>query len=135
MPKKGMRDLVKEQRWRQLLADYRASSLNGAEYCRQNGITYSLFKDWQKKLKTRDAEDLVRRQRKPPRRNPRYDTPKNTESDEPAFVPVNVAAQPRIAKPQIVGIELMLKTGHSLRITDGCSLEFLASVVDVLEGR
>jgi hypothetical protein len=53
---RGGRDLEAEWQWRNLLKDWDASGLSGAEYCRRKGITYSQFRDWRIEIRKRNSE-------------------------------------------------------------------------------
>jgi hypothetical protein len=53
---RGRRDLEAEWHWRNILNDWDSSGLNGAEYCRNKGITYSQFRDWRIEIRKRNAE-------------------------------------------------------------------------------
>lgn len=53
---RGRRDLETEWHWRNVLKDWDASGLNGAEYCRERGITYNQFRDWRIEIRKRNAE-------------------------------------------------------------------------------
>ncbi len=53
---RGYRDIEAECHWRAVLKDWDATGLNGAQYCRERGITYSQFRDWRIELRKRDAE-------------------------------------------------------------------------------
>jgi hypothetical protein len=53
---RGLRDLDTEWHWRNVIRDWDATGLNGAQYCRERGITYSQFRDWRIEIKKRDAE-------------------------------------------------------------------------------
>jgi hypothetical protein len=45
MPRKGTRDLAKEQYWRGVIHEWRSSDRNVADFCRLHGYTYSNFKN------------------------------------------------------------------------------------------
>lgn len=53
---RGRRDLESEWHWRNVLKDWDASGLNGAEYCRKKGIVYSQFRDWRIEIRKRNVE-------------------------------------------------------------------------------
>lgn len=53
---RGRRDLETEWHWRNVLKDWNASGLNGAEYCRDKGITYNQFRDWRIEIRKRNLE-------------------------------------------------------------------------------
>jgi hypothetical protein len=42
-------------RWKKNLKNWRASSLNGAAWCRQEGVTYRVFHYWKKKFESESS--------------------------------------------------------------------------------
>jgi hypothetical protein len=134
MPRKGGRDMVKEQHWRDVLKEWRTSGVSGAEFCRVHGIKYDQFHDWRKVIGVRDAEELAAQ-----RRASKAQAVRRVEMDSqvPSFV------QARIAEASCVGandtsdsrIEIVLLCGTLVRVNPKCSLEYLMSVVSALEER
>jgi transposase-like protein len=53
----------REALWRQRLADQAASGMTIAQWCRQNGVSGSLFHYWRRALAKRDGRRLGRRRR------------------------------------------------------------------------
>ncbi len=53
MPK-PQRDLVREQFWRQTIADWRASGRTIRDFCRERHLARTAFDYWQRELKRRD---------------------------------------------------------------------------------
>ena len=59
MPRKGTRDLAKEQYWRGVIHEWRSSDRNVADFCRRHGYTYSQFQKWQRIIRQRNAEMTI----------------------------------------------------------------------------
>ncbi|MBM7457304.1 hypothetical protein HNR62_003216 [Oceanisphaera litoralis] len=49
-----------QQFWRQTLADWQASGLTGAAYCKQQSLVYHRFVYWRQKLNKPDHQDDTR---------------------------------------------------------------------------
>jgi hypothetical protein len=138
MPRKGARDLAKEQYWRDVINEWRSSKKNAADFCRTHGYKYFLFQDWQKVIRARDAElaveqrKSVRSQRPATVRKSRQPKPSRTHFVQakitgPFHAMPNAANEPRV--------EVVLSCGTVLKITSECTPEFLASLVIALENR
>lgn len=130
MPRAGARDIAKEQGWRKVFADWKASGLTSAQFCRERQIKPHLFYEWKRIIAQRDAE-VSRSARKPRQR-----------SEKPApeagpFVEVRVKDYAPTAKHarESASLEIVFKSGTSIKIASDCSLSLLASVVDVMENR
>jgi hypothetical protein len=138
-----------ERDWRKLLADWLATGLSGAEYCRRKGIRYTQFADWRKRIKQidakangimRSAKTQQRRIKKPKQRMhtslPAGRQPRSVEFAEVKVVDGQV---PDEAEPchggDTAAVDIILPSGITLRLSAGCSLSFLSSIISVLENR
>lgn len=131
MPQKGKRDLAKERYWRGVIADWEASGLTGAEYCRRHEIGYWQFQHWRKRLPRKDAADVVPRSGKGRRVKTQSHKEKSVE-----FLPVHLVDKPEpetFKSPATV--KVVLRCGTVLRINSDCPPEFLSSIISVLENR
>lgn len=54
MPVKHFCDPDKERYWREIITRFQNTDLSGAQFCRQQGIKYSLFSDWRQRLRRLD---------------------------------------------------------------------------------
>lgn len=100
------RDTRKEQLWRRLISDWRASGLTVREFCERRGLPEPSFYGWRRQLQRRRAEAA-------------------------RFVPVRVLAdEPPVAEG---AIELVLAGKRSLRIAPGFDAATLRRLLDVLE--
>ena len=143
MPKHGQRDLSKEEQWRRTFTDWDKTGLSGAKFCRQRGIIYSQFKDWQKKIRRLDAE-IAQMSRILPTRQRRIvgaAEPLTAHSSARAleFAEVQVAdpsgkQQPLTAVDRAAKqLEIVLATGTTIRLTAGCPVDWLSSLIASLE--
>lgn len=98
-----------ESTWRDRVARWKASGLNVRAFCRAEGLSEPSFYSWRRTIAERDAITT-------------------TASSTPAFVPLTVV--PAAAPP---ALELVLRSGHLLRIPHGCDPEQLRRVLAALE--
>lgn len=145
MPKGGQRDVSKEQRWRQVFADWQKTGLSGAEYCRQNDIIYTQFQDWRKQVRKLDAESEngspYRRRMATRAQGIAAKLERQRESERSVdFAQVHVVEREdrrnEVPKTEDIAIlELVFPSGTKLRLSAGCPLDLLSSVVAILENR
>jgi transposase-like protein len=141
MPRAGKRDRTEERHWRQIIADVQSSTLSVAEYCRQNGIKEHQYYRWLKNVRECDAEQSANhRQRLAARAKQIAYKAKREKRGVVEFAEVQVVDREHahVAKPAADSagmIEVVLATGTTVRISAGCSLELLASVLNLLENR
>jgi transposase len=90
--------------WQQRLLRFESSGLSVSAFCDREGVSTPSFYAWRRRLRI-----------EPP-----------TPPDDPCFLPVRVLAS--------APIELVLPTGAVLRLTPGCDLAFVRSLVDSLGG-
>lgn len=143
MPSAGQRDATKERHWRQVLVDWHATGLSGAEYCREKHLTYTQFNDWRKRLRKLDAEVENRNRHRrataipqgmtirPPHQKPQ-------RSVEFAEVQVVDREPQRAAMPidkDATTLEVVFPDGVRLRLAAGCPTDLLSSVIALLENR
>ena len=96
-----------ERTWRDRVMRWKASGLSVRDFCRSEGLSEPSFYSWRRTIAQRDA---------------------STTTDAPAFVPLHVRSDP--APPVL---ELVLRSGHVLRIPSGDDPEHLRAVVAALE--
>ena len=107
------RDLVKEQRWRDVVERQLASGLSGRAFCRRAGLSEASFYAWRRTLGKRDD-------------------PSRQATQPLAFVPAMVTSEPR------AGFVLELSGvsgGRVLRLPEAITAERLAEFVVALEMR
>ena len=97
-----------EQTWRDRVTRWRTSGLSVRDFCRSEGLAEPSFYSWRRTIAQRDVGLAA--------------------PNAPAFVPVHVRHDP--APPVL---ELILRSGHVLRIPPGCDPEHLRAVVAALE--
>jgi hypothetical protein len=90
---KQQRDSRREETWREVMADFRASGQTVREFCVQRRLVESAFYYWQRELQRRDAE--------------------RAPSASPAFVPVNVVAT--------ATVEVRCPSGHVVIVSNADS--------------
>ena len=96
-----------EQTWRDRVTRFQTSGLSVRDFCRSEGLSEPSFYSWRRTIAQRDAP---------------------TATDAPAFVPLHVRPLPVPA-----ALELVLRSGHVLRIPPGCDPEHLRAVLAALE--
>jgi hypothetical protein len=97
-----------EQTWRDRVMRWKASGLSVRDFCRAEGLSEPSFYSWRRTIAERDTATAA--------------------PDAPAFVPLHV--RPGTAP---VVLELVLRSGHVLRIPPGSDPEHLRAVLAALE--
>lgn len=101
------------QGWIDRLARFATSNLSVAAFCAAEGVSVPSFYWWKRRLATNPLEAA---------------TPRHCDQETAAvLLPVRVA-------PPCPAVELLLPGGATLRITPGCDLAFVRSLVDALGG-
>lgn len=98
-----------EATWRDRVTRWKASGLNVRAFCSREGLSEPSFYSWRRTLAERDVALAA-----PP---------------APAFVPVHVL--PAASPP---ALELVLRSGHVLRVPHGADPAHVRAVVAALEG-
>jgi transposase-like protein len=114
MARRGMVDGGKEQRWRELLRRFAGSGLTVRAFCRQHRLAEPSFYWWRRELQRRGRRET-----------------------KPAFVPVRMVAETRMAGPDSPangGVEVRVAGGRCIRVRPGFDATTLARVLAVLEG-
>lgn len=99
---------VHEQTWRDRVTRWKASGLSVRDFCRSEGLSEPSFYSWRRTIAQRDAATAA--------------------PNAPAFVPLQV--RPDTAPPVL---ELILRSGHVLRIPPSSDPEHLRAVLAALE--
>ena len=117
------RDLHKERLWRQRLARWQRSGLTGRDFCRREHLSEPSFYGWKREIARRDRESSTVTGQARSRR------PRRTRQVAPNdFVPVTVIAA---AAP----LEVVLRSGQTVRVHIGFDAAHLRAVVAALEAR
>ena len=113
-------DPEKERFWRRTIAEHGRSGLSIRRFCSRRSLSEPLFYAWRREL----ARRAGRMTRKAP--------PATGEvRAAPRFVSLKLAAQPTAA----VMIEIVTRSGHTLRVPPGVDRQTLADVWALLEGQ
>ena len=107
------RDPRKEQFWRRMLRQWQRSGLSVRAFCDQQGLSQPSFYAWRRTLGERDARAI-------------------------AFVPVEVLPEPLplpTSDEPACGLELLLTSGHMLRIGPAFDAPTLRRLLAVLQER
>jgi len=111
------RDPAKEQRWRQILRDWKASGKSRNQFCRECALSTNTFDYWRREIAQRDAE----RRPAPTPTSP----PVKSPPAPAAFIPVRIVA--------IEPLEIRLADGRCIAVPSGFDPNHLRAVLDVLE--
>jgi len=90
--------------WSERLSRFAAADLSVAAFCAAEGVSVNSFFYWKRQLADPSA---------PP-------------DADPLFLPVRIAPA--------AAVEIVLPNGAMLRITPGCDLAFVRSLIDALDG-
>lgn len=119
MARSRPRNLRKEHHWRQVLARWQRSGLSIRAFCAQEGCSQPSFYLWRRELAARDQQTASTQFRDGKHR-----------SGERAFVPVHVVTEDT---PAGRCLEVVLRSGHLLRIPTGCDVAWLRQLIAQLE--
>src|SRR5262245_920834 len=100
--------------WRQRLQRFERSGLSAVAFCDQEGVSVPSFYAWRRRLSQHTVDHL-----------PHKDPP---TTDTARLVPVRLL-------PAAIPVELVLSGGTVLRLTPGCDLGFVRSLVETLGER
>ena len=95
--------------WQMVLETFTSSGLSVRQFCLQEGLSEASFYAWQKKLVQTQPSDG-----------------KKNEVEPKPFIEVSL---PHMKPP---GLELILASGHTLRIPSGVDRQILAYVLSIL---
>jgi hypothetical protein len=137
-----LRDPKLEQFWRTKLTKWVASGLNIRDFCRQHRLHEPSFYHWRREIAARDGAPIAQlatlpkanspaRRSSTPTPRPRPTTPAPRRSSTPAPRPSFVALRVVADTP----LELVLRSGHVLRIPPGYDAQHLHAVVTALEAQ
>jgi transposase-like protein len=113
----GQRDPVREQQWRERVADWQTSGLSVRAFCRRQGLAEPTFHYWRRELRARD-EAAGSAQRTAAKRPP-------ATSSRLTFVPVTMLASATLA------VEVRCPSGHVVCLPE-CDAASLASLFAAL---
>lgn len=124
MSKPNLRDPNRERRWRTLLTKWTHSGLTVRDFCRRHHLPETAFYFWRRTLADRDRQTT---RPTTPAKTARASAPtqRPRPTPRPTFVPVRVVPD----RP----LELVLRTGHILRIPPGSDSSYLVTLVAALE--
>jgi hypothetical protein len=132
------RDPKKERFWRQIIGHQAKSGQSIRGFCLKRGVSEASFHFWRKELARRDGES--RRSRSSPRQRPPSRASGNGRklsspgSRQAPFVPVRVAP-PEESHACSGAIEIVLPSGHLVRVGPSVDSEALSKVISALEAR
>jgi len=121
-----------ERTWRERMAAWAASGLNGREFCRAHGLGEASFYAWRRKLRERDAAaaPAKRPRSRTARSKAKAEAPRRSSkaTPPPAFVPVTV-----VGSPEPAPIEIVHGGGATVRVQATVDVELLTSVLVALD--
>jgi len=137
-------DRKSEQHWRLVMAEWRASGLSQAEYCRQRGIKYGQFTDWMQRIRKIDAIAEISTQRSMSRQllaqkanlpvQSLQEQTVQTRSVEFAEVQVVDSQRHDSEEASPATVEITLPSGIRLSLRQ-CTVQYLVALVTRLEDR
>jgi hypothetical protein len=137
MPRPHLRDPKLEQSWRTALAKWTASGLNVRDFCRRHRLAESAFYFWRREIAARDRTPVPAPTSEAtsaaPRRSP---APQRPTRAAPARRSSRPTPRPRFVALRVVPdapLELVLRTGHVLRVPPGYDADHLRAVAAALE--
>jgi len=127
---------TRRKEWARRLAEWAASGLSQAAYCRREGLDQCTFSGWKRRLgwKKRSIETGVDGEREPVRSagRPGGDHTTRTAGERTAFfVPLSVAGTPACATNS--RLEVVLRNGRVVRCESSVRPAVLAALAAALE--
>lgn len=134
-----LRDPKLEQFWRATLAKWMKSGLNIRDFCRKHRLAEPSFYSWRREIAARDGKPIAQPTtahtksvvtRRSPARSRRASSPSRrtaVSTPQPSFVALRVVPDSPL--------ELVLRSGHVLRIPPGYDVNHLRTVVAALEAQ
>ena len=110
MSKSKKSDTEQQQFWQMVIETFQSSGLSVRQFCKQEGLSEPGFYSWRRKLAKADELKME----------------KQRDSSSSAFIKV---AMP---KNKSVALELVLSSGHTLRISSGADNKTLVNVLSAL---
>ena len=136
MARPHLRDPKLEQFWRTKLAKWEASGLSIRQFCRKHQLGEPAFYFWRREIASRDGTPVAT---PTPRVKsavaPRSSTPARPTRSAPRRTPKS-APRPSFVALRVVPdtpLELVLRSGHVLRVPPGYDADHLRAVVVALE--
>jgi hypothetical protein len=126
-----LRDPKLERFWRTTLSEWTTSGLNIRDFCRRHRLSEPSFYAWRREIAARDGTPVAppavatRRSSTPSRPRSAPARRSSTPAPRPSFVALRVVPD----RP----LELVLRTGHVLRVPPGYDADHLRAVVAALE--
>ena len=122
----------REEFWQKHLAQWRASGLSQAAYCRRHGVSAIQLSWWKHELARRQKRGAAGR---PAAAGPNQGRgPARQTSDTALFVPIRVAGA-RGATADAGGFEVFLRSGQRVRVPADFDSAGLRRLLAVLEGQ
>ena len=110
MSKAKKSDTDQQQFWQMVLDTFKSSGLSIRRFCKQEGLSEPSFYAWRKRLTQVDASDAV----------------KEAVCQPEPFIQVSLPTE------QHGGLELLLSSGHTLRISSPADSQTLTTVLSAL---
>lgn len=116
--------------WHSILLDWQKTKLSLAEFARKSSINYDTIWLWKKRLGIKQG--II---------TPRHKSSKHNQQQNNTFAPVRIvdpkeSTVGESTELQVLGtsrLEVLLRCGHGVRFDNSCSLQFVQSVVKLLE--
>ncbi len=118
------RETERSKYWRDVMKEWEASRMTQVSFCRERGISPAAFSWWRSEIKKRDRKEKAVVQ---PSEACQNSTPHGLPFVQ-ISVPENIA--PSASHDRI---EIILASGHQIRVPQGFSSETLQRVLEVLE--
>lgn len=136
MARPHLRDPKLEQFWRAALAKWVTSGRNIRDFCRQHRLTEPSFYAWRREIAARDGTPIAA----PTHATPTAST-RRTSTPSRAAAPAPRRSSAPAPRPSFVALrvvpdtplELVLRSGHVVRVPPGYDAAHLRAVVAALE--
>jgi hypothetical protein len=118
MHRSSQRDPAKEQFWRQVFHDWKASGQPRKQFCSERGLSCHAFDYWRQQIVQRDA--------------------KATPATPPEPRPQSTAAKPLLMPVRLVTatpLEIRFPDGRSILVPEGFDPKHLRAVLQALEAK
>lgn len=125
------KDKSRKDYWHGILLDWQKTKLSLAEFARKSRVNYDTIWLWKKRLGIKQG--IIIPQHKSGKHNQQQN---NNNFASVRIVDSKESTVDESAELQVLGtsrLEILLRCGHGVRFDNSCSLQFVQSVVKLLE--
>ena len=124
------KDESRRDYWYSILLDWQKTKLSLAEFARKSCVNYDTIWLWKKRLGIKQGNII------PQHKSGKHNQQQNNNFASVCIVDTKESTVDESTELQVLGtsrLEVLLRCGHGVRFDNTCSLQFVQSVVKLLE--